>query len=75
MTRKRFQKLCISIGCPPKQARIFKLPLDIVIAKNLFLWDLSSYQGCWKYLLHLIDTYDEDWYKVMGWNRAMFEME
>lgn len=72
MTRKRFQKLCISIGCPPEQARLFKLPL---IAKNLFLWDLNSYQDCWDYLLHLIDTYYEDWYEVMGWNKTIFEME
>lgn len=80
MTRKRFQKLLISLGCPPKQARTFKLPLeldkiDVVIVKNLFLWDLNSYQGCWEYFLHLIDAYYEDWYEVMGWNRAMFEME
>ena len=68
MTRKRFQKLCISIGCPPEQAYLFKLPL---IAKNFFLWDLNSYQGCWDYLLHLIDMYYEDWYEVMGWNKVI----
>lgn len=71
MTKKRFQKLLISISCPPKQAYVFKLPSDLVIAKNLFDWDLSSYQGCWNYLLHLIDVYYEDWYEVMGWNREM----
>lgn len=76
MTRKRFQKLLINIGCPPEQAHTFKLPfsldkIDIVIMKNLYLWDLTSYQGCWEYLLHLIDKFYEDWYEVMGWNREM----
>ncbi len=75
MTRKKFQKLCISIGCPPEQARAFKLPLDIdktdiVIVKNLFLWDLDSYQGCWDFLLHLIRKCD-DWYESMKWNKNM----
>ena len=75
MTRKRFQKLLISIGCPPEQARAFKLPLDLdkidfIIVKNLFLWDLNSYQGCWDFIIHIIQK-DVNWYKSMGWNKKM----
>jgi len=75
MTKKRFQKLCISIGCPPKEARNFKLPMnfseeDAIIVKTFLSYDMESYQGCWDFLLHMIQKYD-DWYENMGWNRKM----
>lgn len=76
MTRKHFQKLCISIGCPPKEARNFKLPMnfskeDAIIVKTFLKYDMESYQGCWEFILHMIEKYD-DWYESMGWNEAMF---
>ena len=75
MTRKKFQKLCISIGCPPKEAYNFKLPLgiteeDAAIVKTFLKYDMETYQGCWEFILHMIEKYD-DWYEGMGWNEDM----
>lgn len=75
MTRKKFQKLCISIGCLPKEIRNFKLPMnfskeDAIIVKTFLSYDMESYQSCLDFLLHMIKKYD-DWYESMGWNEAM----
>lgn len=76
MTKKRFQKLLISLGCPPKQANAFKIfpftftAREICIANDLLGYDCTTYQGCYDFIVYLTKMRPQ-WFKEMGWKKPV----
>lgn len=76
MTRKRFQKLLISIGCPPKRAYTYKIfPITLtqaerVFAKDLLGYDCTTYQGQYDFIIYLTKMRPQ-WFEIMGWKKPV----
>lgn len=74
MTRKRFQKLLISIGCPPRHAYAFKIYPSTFTAREIYLanaflgYDCTTYQGCYDFIIYLTKMRPQ-WFKEMGWKK------
>lgn len=64
----------ISIDCPSRQARAFKIysftftAKEICLANDILGYDCTTYQGCYNFIVYLTKMRPQ-WFKEMGWKK------